>query len=868
MPTQLPDAAAVAAFYKGTKEGNGYRIPCPAHGGKDANLKIWDSDSDGWLGATCFSHGCEWKDITDAIRRDMGLPAFKPGEGTRPTAAKTKPKETAPFDFKKLRWGTWPGTGRTAGIRREARRFYYREPGGRASIVVLRNDGYAADGKPREPGDKGKWINQLWVGDADGKPVSLGKLEKGAAVAWKLPPDGAFREYPYRIEKFTPGRKGKTLIVEGEEKADAAAAVLPDWNVLTWRGGSSRARKTAGIWNALKGQDVYLFPDNDIKGREAMKTIAKHVHAAGAASVRTVSVSPSKPDTWDVADAVREEGKVSRKGIPGEGMDAYALEAFIADGAVEFTPEPEPETGKKEKAFKWEYVKQPPERSPESWSRLFRAMGLDFRNDTRSGAIEYSISTSSNEAYFDGQTKGNWKRLNDVFELQLLNVLNEKTGTMKIGKDGDTGDKTASRVPLRAVNQERLGSIIKQISVLPGRVYDALQKDFFDNVPEYEPEIDSDGRIANRILPFYLDNLFDTSGTPLPIVEWAFGSLIIGGYARARRIKEDSDGFMDGFKRDVVVVLSGDEGLGKSILVKLICPSTKYFNDSFSLRMDYADQVPLTAGKLFVEISEFTTRKSEEDDVKKLLVQTQDEVRWKYDKHSKKIPRTPVFCGTSNRKEILLSGGGNRRFAVVHVRALKNGHGGRLTEIENGENLKTHIERDFDRIWSEAIFLHDTPHYRLSHVPANLKDYTAPQLFLKEADARRIAERTYGADWETDRLAKLDFLEAGETGNLTEAVRAEQKRVNEHLRYTDPVLEDRFENFLYHNAGGRFTVEQILNAMDYDRESATGRLGNRVQEMLRKAGAERAEHREVIEGKRGYFWRIPEIENGQGEESG
>ena len=153
-------------------------------------------------------------------------------------------------------------------IRREAQRFYYRDKTGKAYVAVLVNKDYSRAGKPREPGDKAKWINQLWIGDKGGNPVSLLKLDKGVPVAWNLPPESAFTEYPYRMEKFTPGRK--TLIVEGEAAADEAAALLSDWNVLTWRGGSQRGKKgkTAGIWDVLKGQEVYCWPDQDSEGRK------------------------------------------------------------------------------------------------------------------------------------------------------------------------------------------------------------------------------------------------------------------------------------------------------------------------------------------------------------------------------------------------------------------------------------------------------------------------------------------------------------------------------------------------------------------------------------------------------------------------
>jgi len=65
-------AATIAAGYgvtrsSGSYEGSvAYRTPCPAHGGKDKNLSIWDGN-DGSLGAKCHSHDCDYATIMRAL---------------------------------------------------------------------------------------------------------------------------------------------------------------------------------------------------------------------------------------------------------------------------------------------------------------------------------------------------------------------------------------------------------------------------------------------------------------------------------------------------------------------------------------------------------------------------------------------------------------------------------------------------------------------------------------------------------------------------------------------------------------------------------------------------------------------------------
>ena len=66
-----PDAKEIAGRYQNAvQRGSGWRIPCPGHHGEDANCYIANGD-DGGLVAKCWSHGCSWQSIMEAL----GLPA-------------------------------------------------------------------------------------------------------------------------------------------------------------------------------------------------------------------------------------------------------------------------------------------------------------------------------------------------------------------------------------------------------------------------------------------------------------------------------------------------------------------------------------------------------------------------------------------------------------------------------------------------------------------------------------------------------------------------------------------------------------------------------------------------------------------------
>jgi len=98
------------------------------------------------------------------------------------------------------------------------------------------------------------------------------------------------------------------LVVEGEKAADAATAALPQFVVMTWAGGAG-AVDTAD-WSVLAGRRVYLWPDADAPGREAMAKLSQRLLALKSA---VSAIDPTEaPDGWDVADAVADGWSAAR----------------------------------------------------------------------------------------------------------------------------------------------------------------------------------------------------------------------------------------------------------------------------------------------------------------------------------------------------------------------------------------------------------------------------------------------------------------------------------------------------------------------------------------------------------------------------
>ena len=90
------------------------------------------------------------------------------------------------------------------------------------------------------------------------------------------------------------------LIVEGEKKCDAARGIFPDMTVISWVAGTGSVHLTD--WSTLKGRNVVLWPDNDEPGLKCMAKLKRILGAAGAGSVRVVSLLADTPPGWDLAD--------------------------------------------------------------------------------------------------------------------------------------------------------------------------------------------------------------------------------------------------------------------------------------------------------------------------------------------------------------------------------------------------------------------------------------------------------------------------------------------------------------------------------------------------------------------------------------
>jgi len=115
-----------------------------------------------------------------------------------------------------------------------------------------------------------------------------------------------FQEHLIRISK-------EIIIVEGEKATLEASEYFPDYNCVTWSGGSKAVSKTN--FEALEGKKVILFPDKDKAGELAMHEVAKILIEEDITdNIYMVELPEGLPDGWDLADPINVSG-VTAKGI-------------------------------------------------------------------------------------------------------------------------------------------------------------------------------------------------------------------------------------------------------------------------------------------------------------------------------------------------------------------------------------------------------------------------------------------------------------------------------------------------------------------------------------------------------------------------
>jgi hypothetical protein len=144
--------------------------------------------------------------------------------------------------------------------------------------------------------------------------------------------------------------------------------------------------------------------------------------------------------------------------------------------------------------------------------------------------------------------------------------------------------------------------------------------------------------------------------------------------------------FDPGCKKDEVLVIEGETGIGKSSAIDIL--AGPYFTDALKIGQDSKEVIELTRGSWLVEFAELEgMRQREMATLKATLSRRIDTARLAYGISAESRPRQWLPFGTCNRNDYLRDPSGNRRFWPV-----------RATRLD-----REALTRDRDQIWAEAV---------------------------------------------------------------------------------------------------------------------------------------------------------------------
>ena len=216
-------------------------------------------------------------------------------------------------------------------------------------------------------------------------------------------------------------------------------------------------------------------------------------------------------------------------------------------------------------------------------------------------------------------------------------------------------------------------------------------------------------------------------------------TLYVGECARVLFLSAVARAFNPGCQADVMVVLIGPQGLGKSMGISHLCPNPAWYADDLGCDIFEGKAGEGLQGKWLFEFSEFArVNRATLDAVKSFVSRRVDHYRPPYGRIARDFPRSCIFIGTTNDQHPLRDVE-NRRFMPIYC-----------TQAD-----LTWIDANRDQLWAEALLRHEQgePHW-----------VSDPTL---KADCTKIQESARMDDaWETILEEQLN---GRETTTMTEA---------------------------------------------------------------------------------------------------
>jgi len=446
----------------------------------------------------------------------------------------------------------------------------------------------------------------------------------------------------YGLERLARNPTGGVIVVEGEKAADAAQALLPEYVVVAWLGGTACADKIH--LKPLQGRDVTLWPDFDAQHEKLTDEQKEAGMLPEHMPLLKLHEQPGMAAMMAIAQQLK--GKASHLSLVGYTVGAFESGFDLADGwngtdarayLVEHAGDPwDIITGRKSKPA-------PGEEATLQFPSL--TVGVNVHGWPDKGPKYNALGTLENTQFLMDYY-GIVSRYNDV----------KKSVELHFPQRNYFGDNAQDCA------FTELCSLCAK-NMLPQSMLQAYVKNIA-NDNSYSPVrdwIESSPWDRRTRLPDLLGTLTTTPGNEALkdalVTRW-----LISAVAAAWR--------PDNFEAHGALVFTGPQGEGKTTWFRRLAPSAMgVIMVGASVDPADKDSVIKVVSHWIVELGELdaTFRKADIARLKAFITSPVDKMRRPYDRIESSYQRSTVFGGSVNEERYLVDDTGNRRWWTVPV---------------------------------------------------------------------------------------------------------------------------------------------------------------------------------------------------------